>query len=179
MKIKKYPIIFWVTICVVLIIVSFGATSTLRSSPEKVAANSNSLSSRPMTASLMRFSLSDMAERADKVFRGTVINFTPSTVAVGGGELPMVIYLLQVDQAFKGNFEFKGDVQFVELRIVGNIKDGNAGGNITRFNVLPAPPELLVGHDYLLFTTSPSVTDRSPCPGEAPDRPAGASLLAV
>jgi hypothetical protein len=156
---QKYLFIFLAVVCIITITVALGLGS------KRATPGSAPLGSRPMTAGLMQFSLSDMAERADKIFRGTVVDFSPGTVAVGSGELPVVIYRLWVQRAFKGSFEPKGDGQYVELRFVGSLKgDGTAGDN-TRFNLLPTPPELLVDHDYLLFTTPPSAIGLSTAVG--------------
>jgi hypothetical protein len=108
------------------------------------------------TASLQFFTLSDMTANADKIFRGTVIDFNPTTVAAGGAELPAVTYHLRVEQSFKGEFPTKDDVQYLEITMVGSIKAAPAQGSLKQLSALPAPPRLEVGGDYLLMTTAQS-----------------------
>lgn len=111
---------------------------------------------QPHTASLRHFSLADMVTNADRIFRGTVISFDPATVTAGGGELPAVTYRIRVENTFKGNFSVKGDVTYAEITMLGNIKEVPAQGSLQRLPVLPTPPRLNVGSDYLLFLTAES-----------------------
>lgn len=105
---------------------------------------------------LQRFSLDEMTDNAEKVFRGTVVDIIPGTVLAGGAELPTVTYRLRVDEAFKGSFDTKGEVQVVEIRMLGSLKQDPAAGGAQRLSVLPEIPRLQVGRDYLLLTTPPS-----------------------
>lgn len=113
------------------------------------------------TASLQFFTLAQMTANADKIFRGTVIDFDPTTVAAGGAELPAVTYRLRVDQAFKGEFPTKDETQYLEITLLGSIKDAPSQGNLKQFSALPAPPRLEVGGDYLLMTTAQSAAGLS------------------
>lgn len=108
------------------------------------------------TATLERLTLSEMVSRADRIFRGTVVDFEPGTINVGGTNLPTVTYKLRVEQSFKGNFESKGDVQYAEITILGSIKKAAATGSLRKFSVLPTPPQFTVGSDYLLLMTPES-----------------------
>lgn len=107
---------------------------------------------------LRQMNLEDMIQRADRIFRGTVLDFSAGTVAVGGVELPTVTYRLRVDEGFKGSYTIvKGDDQVVEIQMIGALKKAPATGDpIQALPVLPDLPRLKVGKDYLLFTTAPS-----------------------
>ena len=106
---------------------------------------------------LIHMDLEAMTERADKIFRGTVLDFTAGTVTAGGGAIPTVTYRLRVDESFKGEADMvKEDVQIVEIKMVGTIKPQPAAGDVQRLSVLRDIPRLQVGSDYLLFTTAPS-----------------------
>lgn len=159
---RKYLIISLAVACLFALAVTVGAAAGLRSSPGEALAVTTS---NGANASLQQFSLAEMAERADKIFRGTVVDVSPGTLTAGGGELPIVIYLLRVDEAFKGEFDSKGDVSFVEFRVVGYLKDAAASSDLRQFQVFPDPPQLRVGHDYLLFTTPPSAIGLSTAVG--------------
>jgi hypothetical protein len=106
---------------------------------------------------LMHFDLAALTDRADRIFRGTVIDVEQSSVAAGGGELPTVIYRLKVEESLKGDTDVvKGDEAYVEIRMVGSIKDEAPQGDLVRFDMLRDVPRLRLGSDYLLFTTQPS-----------------------
>ena len=107
---------------------------------------------------LRQMNLEDMIQRADRIFRGTVLDFSGGTVAVGGVELPTVTYRLRVDESFKGSYTtVKGDDQVVEIQMIGVLKKAPATGDpIQALPVLPDLPRLKLGKDYLLFTTAPS-----------------------
>jgi hypothetical protein len=108
------------------------------------------------TASIQRLSLSQMIERAGKIFRGTVIDFQPGTVSVGGGDLPTVTYRFRVDQDFKGEFTEKDGVKYAEITMLGTIKDSRKENGLTKLSALPKLPEFSVGSDYLLLMTPES-----------------------
>ena len=107
-------------------------------------------------AMVMKMDLGDLAGNADKVFRGTVVSVEPGTVQAGGGELPAVVYTVQVDDAIKGNFGSGKDASFVELRMLGSLKADTQTGNIRRLSGVDINPKLTVGRTYVLFTTAPS-----------------------
>ncbi len=146
---------------IILLVVAVGAAAGLRSAPAETITVSNAGG----TASLMHFNLAEMAGRADKIFRGTVVDFSPGTVEAGGGEFPTVTYQIRVDETFKGDFATKGDAMYLELRMLGNIKDAASEGELKQFDALPDPPALRVGHDYLLFTTPESAIGLSTAVG--------------
>lgn len=107
---------------------------------------------------LQQLSLKDLVVRADKVFRGRVVAIDTRTIAAGGAELHAVVYTLRVEESFKGAFPSgKGDGEaFVELRMFGGAKAAGRAGELRRFSPLPDVPQLVMGREYLLFTTRPS-----------------------
>ncbi len=106
---------------------------------------------------LMHFDLAALTDRADRIFRGTVVDVEQSSIEAGGGELPMVIYRLRVEDSLKGDADVvKGDEAYVEIRMVGSIKDEAPQDDIVRFDMFRDVPRLKMGSDYLLFTTRPS-----------------------
>lgn len=112
-------------------------------------------------ATLLHMDLEDLCGRADKIFRGTAVGFEPGTLAAGGGELPIVTWRFRVDETFKGAFDEKDGVRFVEVRMLGNLKQAPQSEGMARFSALPEPPQLRVGEEYLLFTTAPSAVGMS------------------
>lgn len=162
MQKKKYLIAALAVAGILMLVVAVGAAAGLRSGPAETLTVSTAGGGQ---ASLMYFNLAGLAERADKIFRGTVVDFSPGTVEAGGGVLPIVIYQIRVDEAFKGDFATKDGVASLELRMVGNVKDAGAQGDLKQFSALPAPPKLSVGHDYVLFTTPESAIGLSTAVG--------------
>lgn len=102
-------------------------------------------------ATVIQMNLAEMVDRADRIYRGTVLDVREGTVSVGGGELPTVTYRIRVDEAFKGTYQEVKGVQIAELKMVGKLK--SSGGATGRFSVLDDLPKLEVGRDYLLLTT--------------------------
>ena len=47
---------------------------------------------------MLKLNLEEMTERADRIFRGTVVDIEVGTVQAGGGELPTVTYRFRVDE---------------------------------------------------------------------------------
>lgn len=115
---------------------------------------------------LMHLDLAALTDRADRIFRGTVIDVEQSTVQAGGSELPMVIYRLRVEESLKGDADVvKGDEAYVEIHMVGSIKEATQEGDLARFDMFRDVPRLMMGHDYLLFTTKPSAIGLSTAVG--------------
>lgn len=120
-----------------------------------LAAALVALAAAPAGASMvLKMDLGDLAQRADTIFRGTVLSVEPGTVAAGGAELPTVTYRLQVDETFKGDFSATKGV--AEITMLGNLKGEESSGPVTRFSHLPDLPNLVRGGDYVVFTTPPS-----------------------
>lgn len=109
-------------------------------------------------AMMLQLDLQELTNRADKIFRGTVIGIKESTIIAGGGELPTVTYRIAVDEMFKGNAtEVKGDRAVVEIRMIGSLEIDKAdeSGKI-HFSPFSAVPRLSEGSNYVLFTTPES-----------------------
>lgn len=105
-------------------------------------------------ATVRQFNLEEMVDRADRIFRGTVLEAKEGTIQVGGGELPVVTYRIRVDEAFKGEFsEVKGQT-IAEIRTLG--KPAASRSAARQLSTLPVLLRLEVGQDYLLLATTPS-----------------------
>jgi hypothetical protein len=109
---------------------------------------------------VMQFNLAEMVDRAHSIYRGRVLSAEEGTVAVGGGQLPVVTYRIQVGELFRGDVtEVKG-VSIAELRMLGKQQSVRSGG-LQLVSVLPAMPELAVGRYYLVLATKPSAVGLS------------------
>jgi hypothetical protein len=106
-------------------------------------------------ATVIQMNLGDMVDRADKIFRGTVLEVREGTVQAGGGELPIVTYRIRVDEAFKGTFEEVKGLQIAEITMLGKLKVTNTSPVRRSADILDLP-RLDVGQDYLLLTTASS-----------------------
>ena len=106
-------------------------------------------------ATLAQMNLGDLCERAERIYRGTVVQTETGLVKAGGGEIPTITYTIRVDQAFKGEFDTVKGEQVVTLTTLGKIPPREVAG-MKRFPVLPEVPTLSMGESYLLFTTPPS-----------------------
>ena len=113
------------------------------------------LAPQARATTLIQMNLADLAGRADKIFRGTVVSAKTGTVEAGGGQLPIVIYRVRVDERFKGDFGEGKEAEVVEIRMVGG-KDDPQQGNIRHFSLWRDVPRLERGREYVLFTTRPS-----------------------
>lgn len=107
-------------------------------------------------AMVQQMGLSDLVGNADKVFRGTVLSKEPGTVTAGGGELDTVVYTLRVDDAIKGDFGTGKSARTIEITMLGDLKERPIASGPQRLFSLNISPDLRVGSDYVLFTTSPS-----------------------
>jgi hypothetical protein len=112
-------------------------------------------SAAPEASTVLQLNLGQMVERADRIFRGTVLSISDRTVAAGGGQLPVVVYRLRVDETFRGDFiEAKG-LRLAEIQTLGKAPFVRRG-TVRSAVVLPRMPELEVGASYLMMTTRPS-----------------------
>jgi hypothetical protein len=111
--------------------------------------------SQASATTLRQMNLADLAGRADKIFRGTVLSAKPGTVKAGGGELPIVVYRVRVDEEFKGAFGEATEKGIVEIHMVGALKEPERAG-LRHFSLFRDVPRLEKGRDYVLFTTRPS-----------------------
>ena len=105
-------------------------------------------------ATLEHFDLGKMVDRADKIFRGTVLAAQPGTIEAGGGRIPIVTYTIRVDEAFKGTFDTTKGEKIAELRMIGKLPPLEVNGAV-RHSPLPDLPHFTVGSDHLLFSTRP------------------------
>lgn len=109
----------------------------------------------PQASTVMQMNLGEMVQRADRIYRGTVVSASATTVAVGGGQLPVSVYHLRVEESFRGEFpEVKG-VRIAEIRTLGKLNQVRNGG-LRSAVILPQMPELQIGRTYLVLTTQPS-----------------------
>jgi hypothetical protein len=105
---------------------------------------------------MVQMNLADLAGRANKIFRGPVLSVKPETVATGGGELPILVYRVRVEERFKGEFGEGKTADFVEIRMVGAAKEEKRADNLRKFSLWRDVPRLDRGREYVLFTTTPS-----------------------
>jgi hypothetical protein len=106
---------------------------------------------------VLKLNLEQMVNRAGRIFRGSVTDINTGTVQAGGGTLPTVTYVFNVEEAFKGDIPMKEGGGTVSITMVGTIKrQGVRVGNAERFAVLPDLPKLARGGEYLIFATAES-----------------------
>lgn len=103
--------------------------------------------------------LSQMCDNAARIYRGEVLGVEESTVTIGSGEFPATAYQIKVTEGFLGDVDQQKDgVGIVELKMIGTNKRGpmKVEGDLAVLSVLPAPPQLAVGEEYLLLTNAPN-----------------------
>lgn len=107
--------------------------------------------------------LGELCDRADKIFRGTVVGVTDGTVEAGGAEFPTTTYAIEVSDHFKGEVTAEKDgVRIVEITMLGAIKSAPAAdGTVRLANGFAGMPKLELGGDYLLMTTAESAINLS------------------
>ena len=108
-----------------------------------------------LATTVLQMNLEGLCERSDKIFRGTVIQITEGSVALGGAQIPTVRYTIRVDDALKGTYSDEKGVPIAEIEMIGKMKPVKVG-EASLMPAIPDMPSLTVGHDYLLFTTPPS-----------------------
>jgi hypothetical protein len=111
-------------------------------------------------ATVQQMNLQQMVGRADKIFRGTVLNVHAGTVHAGGVDLPTVTYRLRVDEPLKGTFLQVKGLQIAEIKMIGKAKASDSG-TLHHVSPLPELPQLKVGQEYLLLTTRQSAAGLS------------------
>jgi len=109
----------------------------------------------PQASTVMQMNLGEMVQRADRIYRGTVVSASASTVAVGGGQLPVAVYYLRVEESFRGDFPVVKGVRLAEIRTLGKLRSVQQG-NLRSAVILPRMPDLEVGRTYLILATRPS-----------------------
>ncbi len=111
---------------------------------------------------MIQMDLADLTDRADRIFRGTVVDVEQGSIEVGGGALPAVTYKLRVEDLLKGQADLvKGDSALIEIRMVGSIKGARRVGDAQHFSPLYDVPRLEMGSDYVLFVTPKSAVGLS------------------
>lgn len=101
--------------------------------------------------------LAEMCDEAAMIYRGKVLDIRSDTKELAGGELPVVTYRVEVTESFKGDFVAKGDKRYAEFTVAGSFKPVlKRVGDYAQLNVLPDPPALRIGEEYLLLTNAPN-----------------------
>ena len=101
-----------------------------------------------------KLELAGMVERAGSAVTVTVVDARPATVKAGGGELPVVVYSLRVEDALKGGLAADDRERVAHVRFLAAPETSKRGGLLHRSN-LPELPTLRVGGRYLLLLTAP------------------------
>jgi hypothetical protein len=103
-------------------------------------------------SNVIHMTLRDLVVRGDRIVRGTVVAADEGTVSAGGGNIPIVIYRIRVDEALKGGVA-GGEV--IEVRLLASTKQASSG-SLRRATVLRDLPRFAVGRNYLFVLTRPS-----------------------
>lgn len=109
----------------------------------------------PQASTVMQMNLGEMVQRADRIYRGTVVSSSEGSVQAGGGQLPITIYKLRVDESFLGEFTEEKGMRLAEIRTLGKLTPVRRG-DLRSTVVLPRMPELQIGQSYLVLQTRPS-----------------------
>lgn len=104
--------------------------------------------------SVLQMNLVSLFDRSEKIFRGRVVDSETGTVAVGGGELPVITYTIEVEEPFKGDFGSKPVVVIRQLWSKDTLVPFS--GDVHKVPVITGVPAFAVGEEYVLFTTQPS-----------------------
>lgn len=118
----------------------------------------------PQASTVMQLNLDEMVRRADRIYRGTVVSVRAGSVQAGGGQLPITVYRLRVDEAFRGDFPEEKGVRIAEIRTLGKLRSVTSGG-LRSVVVLPQMPALETGQVYLVMTTRASAIGLSTAVG--------------
>lgn len=135
--------------------------------PRRAAALVAILALVPLAASpaqavtVEKLDLGRMVERAGSVTTVTVLSARPSTVRLRGGELPVTVYSVRVDEALAGALPRHDDGRTAELAFLRNPGPTETRGGLIHRSNLPELPNLRVGGRYLLLTTTPSLVGLS------------------
>ena len=96
--------------------------------------------------SVLEMNLAALTDRADRIFRGTVLDVSETSVQAGGGTLTAIRYTLRVDESFKGSVAtIKGEA-IAQVTMLGSLKQYHTGRA-----PIPGFPRLKIGSDYLLM----------------------------
>ena len=95
------------------------------------------------TTTIKRMDLAEMAQKAGFIFRGTVVEVDKGSITTSGHKIPIITYQIRVAEQLKGRFPAaSGGATMLTIRSV-NMK-------------VIELPQLIVGQEYLLLTTTPS-----------------------
>lgn len=72
-----------------------------------------------LATTLVQMNLTQLTDRADKVFRGRVLSIDSGSIAAGGGQIPTVTYKIVVEDSLKGDFAEVKDQKVAEIRMWG------------------------------------------------------------
>jgi len=113
-----------------------------------------------VATTVMQMNLVEMSQRSAQIYRGTVLTAAEGTINAGGGQLPVVTYRLEVEEAFRGDIPVVKGMRIAEIRMLGKSKPVRRG-NLIHVSSLPRMPELAIGRTYLVFTTARSAVGLS------------------
>lgn len=102
--------------------------------------------------------LSEIVAEADRIYRGKVTSTKIENVEINGSSLATTTFKILVTEHFKGEVEEqKGDKRVAILRVAGTNKPYvRVQGDFAQLSLLPEPPRLKVGDEYLFFTNAPN-----------------------
>lgn len=109
---------------------------------------------------VQKLGLGQMVERAGTIAAVTVLDARAGTVRLRGGELPVTVYSVRVEEALVGSLPLRDDGRTAELTFLRNPGTVEMRGLLHRSN-LPELPNLRVGGRYLLLATTPSLAGLS------------------
>lgn len=89
--------------------------------------------------------LAEMSRRAEKIFRGRILDVVQVTVRGGGGEFPALSYRIAVTEPYKG-LPASPEPTIIEIRTLGSLKQYHAGRP-----PIPGFPLFSIEREYLLF----------------------------
>lgn len=114
-------------------------------------------SPRLFASMVLQMDLDTLSERSHVIARGKVVLITPGTIELGGAELDTTTFTIAVSDVLKGEVpEVKG-VPLLEITMVTAPKAGLVSTDgLRKFSKLPEMPDLQLGQEYLLMTTTPS-----------------------
>ena len=71
--------------------------------------------------SVLQMNLTQLTDRAEQIFSGTVLSVAADSIAAGGGQIPVLRYKVRVDDQFKGQFREEKGVLFAEFAMIGTM----------------------------------------------------------
>jgi hypothetical protein len=102
------------------------------------------VSTNTYATSVMQMNLTQLCDRAEQIFSGTVMAISADSVSAGGGEIPVLRYRVRVDDIFKGQFPEEKGMRYAEFTMIGTLQQLKSRPD----NLLPT---LQQGKQYLLM----------------------------